>query len=191
MIAIAAQNRQSNIPRLSMALFIVESLFLAAIVGAFIFFKITPGLWPPAGQPRLPVIVTALNTLILILSAVTFQIAFENLNSLDTRKYIVFLNWLEITVPLGLVFLVIQGSEWVRLIHFGIAYGSGIHELIFCSLIGLYGLQTFGGLAALIWMKYHANHGRYFNRAEDVGDYRIIWFFIVTLWPVLYFLLYL
>jgi heme/copper-type cytochrome/quinol oxidase subunit 3 len=86
---------------------------------------------------------------------------------------------------------VIQGGEWVRLIHFGIVKGSGIHELIFCSLIGLYGLQTLCGLSALIWMKYHANHGRYFNRTEEVDYYRIHWFFIVILWPVIYVLLYL
>lgn len=191
MIVIAAENRQINISKLNLPFFIVESLFLAAIIGAFIFFKINPGLWPPDGQPRLPIFVTVLNTLILILSAVTFQIAFENLDRLDTKQYICFLNWLEITIPLGLIFLVIQGSEWVRLIHFGIVNGFGIHELIFCSLIGLYGLQTLGGLSALIWMKYHANHGRYFNRAEEVDYYRIHWLFIVTLWPLLYVLLYL
>ena len=90
MISIAVINRRDNISKLNILFFIVESLFSAGIIGTFIFFKINPDLWPPDGQPRLPVFVTALNTLILILSAVTFQIAFENLNSLDTKKYILF-----------------------------------------------------------------------------------------------------
>ena len=48
-----------------------EEMFFAGLIGAFIVFRLAAEQWPPPFQPRLPVGVTGVNTLILLISAVT------------------------------------------------------------------------------------------------------------------------
>ena len=63
---------------LAMLIFIaVELMFFAGLIAAFTIVKSTtlPGAWPPAGQPRLPVEATAINTAALIASGVCMWLA--------------------------------------------------------------------------------------------------------------------
>ena len=58
---------------LAMIIFVVaEIMFFAALMSAHTIARATVmgGVWPPAGQPRLPVERTAFNTAILLLSGV-------------------------------------------------------------------------------------------------------------------------
>ena len=52
-----------------------EAMFFAGLMGAYIVFRVGAANWPPPFQPRLPVRVTGINTLILLLSAVTMRSA--------------------------------------------------------------------------------------------------------------------
>src|ERR1051326_7687040 len=47
-----------------------EILFFSGLISAFIVVK-AGALWPPPGQPRLPIEVTAFNTLVLLASGFT------------------------------------------------------------------------------------------------------------------------
>ena len=53
-----------------------EAMFFAGLMGAFLVFRVGSPVWPPPFQPRLPATVTGVNTLILLLSAVTMRLAF-------------------------------------------------------------------------------------------------------------------
>ncbi|MFQ5632336.1 MAG: hypothetical protein ACE5I1_26500, partial [bacterium] len=56
----------------AMLLFIgAELMFFAGLIGAFIVLRFGAMDWPPAGQPRLPVAVTGINTAILLFSGLT------------------------------------------------------------------------------------------------------------------------
>src|ERR1700726_3436942 len=72
-IAHAAPDTEKRLPNsvLATIIFVVaEIMFFAALMSAHTIARATVlvGVWPPAGQPRLPVERTAFNTAILLLS---------------------------------------------------------------------------------------------------------------------------
>ena len=52
-----------------------------------------------------------------------------------------------LTAALGGVFLLIQGYEWARLIHFGLTVSSSIYGGLFYTLIGFHAFHVAGALA--------------------------------------------
>jgi heme/copper-type cytochrome/quinol oxidase subunit 3 len=165
-----------------------EVMFFAGLLSAFVAFRLGAGQWPPMGQPRLPVAVTGINTLILLFSGFGLYRASK---VLVQDRYLLFLKWLEGTFWTGFLFLVIQGSEWVRMVGFGLTASSNVYGGFFYLLVGLHALHALGGFLVLGWVKRRARQGAY-TAGDRLGlDLcRMYWTFVVGLWPVLYVLLY-
>jgi heme/copper-type cytochrome/quinol oxidase subunit 3 len=166
-----------------------EAMFFAGLIGAFLVFRYGSQVWPPPFQPRLPVGVTTGNTVILLFSAFTMARATLVWKKNDRQK----LNrYLLLTSALGVVFLLVQGSEWLRLIHFGLTISSGVYGGTFYTLIGFHGLHVLG---AVIWL---LGVFMMMRRAPFVGRYKtklelcaVYWYFVVGLWPILFGIVYL
>ncbi len=92
-------------------------MFFAGLLSAFLILRAGASGWPPPGQPRLPVAVTGANTFILLLSGVTVYLALRAIRAGDAKGM---RRWLLSTALLGAVFLTVQGSEWVRLVRYGL-----------------------------------------------------------------------
>jgi len=139
-------NRSSN-ALLAMVLFIgTDIMFFAGLIGAFIVFRFGAEDWPPAGQPLLPLGVTAVNTLILLFSGITMATTWRSLSNWNRNRV---LKWLTITLTGGVTFLLVQGFEWVRLIGFGLTLTSGVYGATFYTIIGCHALHVLG---AVIWL---------------------------------------
>ena len=166
-----------------------EAMFFAGLIGAYIVFRVSSAIWPPPFQPRLPVGVTGVNTLILIASAVTMRWSLRAVRVNDQKKLI---RYLAYTAVLGGIFLVIQGFEWLRLIHFGLTLSSSVYGGLFYTLIGFHGLHVAGALIWLLVVFVQAKQKR-FSKERHVGLQicGMYWTFVVALWPVLYGLVYL
>lgn len=166
-----------------------EAMFFAGLIGAYIVFRVSAPIWPPPFQPRLPIGVTGVNTLILVASAVTMRRAVKAVFVSDRKKLIRFLG---LTAILGGIFLAIQGYEWVRLFHFGLTLSSSVYGGLFYTLIGFHGLHVVGALTWLLVVFVLAERGR-FSKERHVGlqTCGLYWTFVVALWPVLYSLVYL
>jgi cytochrome c oxidase subunit III len=166
-----------------------EAMFFAGLIGAYLVFRLGSPLWPPPFQPRLPVGVTGVNTLILVASAVTMRWSLKAVRANDRRKS---LRCLVYTAALGGIFLVIQGFEWLRLIHYGLTVSSSVYGGLFYTLIGFHGLHVFGALIWLLVVWLQAKQGR-FSKERHIGlqTCAMYWTFVVALWPVLYGLVYL
>jgi heme/copper-type cytochrome/quinol oxidase subunit 3 len=166
-----------------------ESMFFAGLLGAFIVFRIGSPVWPPPFQPRLPVGITGVNTVILLLSAVTMHMALSRVRLGAVRRGS---RLLAMTAAMGGVFLLIQGWEWARLIHFGLTVSSSVYGGLFYTLIGFHALHVAGALAWLIGVYVQANRGR-FSQQRNTGLQvcAMYWTFVVLLWPILYGLVYL
>jgi cytochrome c oxidase subunit 3 len=176
--------------RLGIILFIVaEIMFFSGLISSFVMFRFSPVPWPPPNQPRLPIEVTSVNTVILLLSGLTFFLALKPLKLSNDR---VFKGWLSVTALLGFVFLAIQGAEWVRLLHFGLTLHGSIFGGFFYCLVGTHGIHVLGGLTALLYVLVRAWKGVY-HKGNTLGVElcRMYWFFVVALWPVLFYLVYL
>jgi cytochrome c oxidase subunit 3 len=166
-----------------------EAMFFAGLIGAFIVFRLSAPIWPPPFQPRLPVGLTGVNTVILLLSAVTMRLS---LKSVRAGNFPGLIRLLSCTALLGGAFLAIQGYEWIRLIHFGLTVSSSVYGGLFYTLIGFHGVHVFGALIWLLVVYVQAKRGR-FSKERHVGlqTCAMYWTFVVALWPVLYGLVYL
>jgi cytochrome c oxidase subunit III len=184
--------RRRGLDNLRLAILILiagEIIFFGGLVSAFLVLRVAAPVWPPPFQPRLPVFVTGLNTMVLLASSVTMVAASRAWRS-GQRQAVV--RRLSITAALGAVFLVVQGYEWLRLVSFGLTMSSGAFGTTFYGLIGTHALHV---LAALIWLGVvtaFAARGRFGQgRTTPLGACAMYWHFVVALWPVLYVTVYL
>jgi len=187
-----SRSREPAISNARLGLFVflgAEVMFFAGLIGAFLVLRLGSEVWPPPSQPRLPVAITGVNTVILLCSGVTVYLA---LSAIRIGRSGRLLRWLLTTVFLGAVFLSVQGYEWLRLIRFGLTVSSGVYGATFYTLIGFHGLHVLGAMLWLMAVLVQARHGRFSsNSLTGVEVCAIYWMFVVVLWPVLYGLVYL
>ncbi|MCC6903463.1 MAG: cytochrome c oxidase subunit 3 [Polyangiaceae bacterium] len=170
-----------------MAIFLAaEIMFFGALISAFTITRIsTPGAWPPPGQPRLPIEATAVNTGVLLASGVALYFAHRH-SAQSTRRAA---KMLGVAVGLGAAFVLFQGWEWVQLIREGLTMRSGPAGSYFYLLVGAHALHAVAGLVALAIAR-----ARALRDALGPGLFtsaRLYWYFVVGLWPVLYWRVYL
>jgi heme/copper-type cytochrome/quinol oxidase subunit 3 len=179
----------SNARLAVLMLLAAEAMFFAGLIGAFIVFRLSSPDWPPPFQPRLPVLVTGVNTLVLLASGVTMNWALRVIRS---GKLAASVRYLCVTAALGTLFLGIQGYEWIRLLQFGLTVSSGVYGATFYTLIGCHGMHVLGAIAWLAAVLVAARRGRYTQQSHTgVEICAMYWTFVVGLWPILYGLVYL
>ena len=86
---------------------VAETMLFTTLVGGYLVLRGAGGQWPPPGQPRLPIALTWVNTLVLLASCITMSRAWVAMRSGDVRRL---RSSLMATVMLGATFLTIQGS---------------------------------------------------------------------------------
>lgn len=193
----AASGRAGQAPRrtavvpsgvLAMLIFVfTEIMFFTGLVSAFLITRasIGPGAWPPPGQPRLPVGTTALNTLALLASAPLLFLALRALRRAQPAASL----RLAAAIALGATFLVGQGREWIALLHEGLTLRSSVHGSFFYIIVGCHGLHALAALIALGWafLRLRAQA----LRPDTLAAISVFWFFVVGVWPFLYYEIYL
>jgi heme/copper-type cytochrome/quinol oxidase subunit 3 len=195
MVIMGTRNRHTTLTFISsgrIAVLIViasESMLFSGLIGSFLVYRLGSAFWPPPGLPRLPIQVTWGNTFILTASAFTMMLAVRAVHRNQRR---LLRQWIGMTLLLGMTFLGVQGTEWVRLISHGLRLSSGAYGSTFYVLIGCHGLHV---LAAVIWLacvSVVAMRGRY-NAKNSAGVElcAMYWYFVCAIWPVLFGLVYL
>jgi len=166
-----------------------ELMLFAGLVFSFWIVRLAAPIWPPPLQPRLPVGVTAANTIVLLASSGAI-VAATRARAQGRRR--AFVRGLAVAASLGTLFLAIQGYEWFRLIGFGLTVTSGSYGTTFYTLIGAHAAHL---VAALAWLGVTltlAARGRFAGpRAAAVTACAMYWHFVVALWPILYVSVYL
>ncbi|TMQ56997.1 MAG: hypothetical protein E6K72_04105 [Candidatus Eisenbacteria bacterium] len=165
----------------------VEVMLFAGFISAFVIVRgATPaGLWPPPDQPRLPIARTAVNTAMLIGSGVALalaQRAYSRRREAAARR-------MGVAILLGGAFVLFQGVEWVRLIGQGLTLTSSQLGAFFYLIVGAHALHAAAALAALVVCWRAMREGRL--RASAFGAVQLFWYFVVLMWPVIYWQVYL
>jgi heme/copper-type cytochrome/quinol oxidase subunit 3 len=176
--------------RLAMLFFLsAESMFFAGLISAFFVLRLSAPVWPPPLQPRLPLLVTGLNTLVLLASSVAMIAALRAMRRADGRALV---ERLAATAALGALFLAVQGYEWARLIGYGLTVTSGAYGATFYTLIGIHAAHVLGALLWLGITLWLATRGRYVDgRVTGLRACATYWHYVVALWPILYVSVYL
>jgi cytochrome c oxidase subunit III len=181
--------RLDNVRLAMLFLICGEIMFFGGLVSAFLILRTSSALWPPPFQPRLPVGVTGVNTLVLLASSVVMVTALRAFRRGDGRGLV---RRLLLVAALGAAFLLVQGYEWLRLVQFGLTVSSSAYGSTFYTLIGAHALHV---VTALVWLAVTLRLAVRDRLAEGrTGTLRacaIYWHFVVALWPILYVTVYL
>lgn len=172
---------------LAMFVFVAcEVMFFAALISAQFVVRGNTGHWPPVDQPRLPVLTTLGNTLVLLASGFMLRAAASAWHGRRRDLAASRLRW---AVWLGTLFVGVQGMEWTRLIHYGLTLQSSSYGSFFYLIIGAHALHAVIALSLLFHACLAIVSG--VLRESRWQAAQIFWYFVVGLWPFLYVLVYL
>ncbi|MEZ4316941.1 MAG: heme-copper oxidase subunit III [Myxococcota bacterium] len=166
---------------------LAEIMLFSGFVSGFAIIKANaPGsVWPPPGQPRLPVESTGFNTLLLLASgAVLFYAGRRYKESPDAAK-LPFIG----AILLGASFVGLQGREWAALLADGLTFTSSSYGSFFYMIVGCHALHAVSAIIALVWLVARLFRGTLSDEAFIAG--RMFWYFVVLVWPFLYWQVYL
>ena len=185
---VSGSGRQLLVPNAVMGMLIfviVEVMVFAALISAFSIIRASAIVWPPPGQPRLPLEETAINTAALLASGVLLVVARRRFayNPLRAQRPLVS------AMLLGAFFVVFQGAEWQALIGEGLTLSSSSLGSFFYLIVGLHALHAVAalGLLAYTWARLR----RGWLASSQLAAAEVFWYFVVGLWPVLYLVVYL
>lgn len=184
----AASNKRLPNSVLGIIFFIItETMFFAALMSANTIARATVpgGVWPPAGQPRLPLERTAFNTVFLFASGALLWYGSRQMKSSRERG----LGYVAATILAGVTFICLQGVEWLALIREGLTMTSGSHGAFFYLIVGMHALHAVVAMVALTWVYLRLRRGTSSGAAFAVTQ--VFWYFVVLLWPVIYLRVYL
>jgi heme/copper-type cytochrome/quinol oxidase subunit 3 len=166
-----------------------ESMLFAGLLAALAVFRTRADRWPPLGLPRLGVATTGANSLLLFASALPMSWALGAVRRDDTASLA---RWLSTATALGCAFLLVQGTEWLRLVGSGLKASSGPYGATFFTLIGCHALHVFGAVAWLVVLRLGVSRGRFDARhALPVELGAIYWNFVCLVWAVIFPVVYL
>ncbi len=173
---------------------VVQAMMFAGMVSAFMLTRaVAGGAWPLAGQPLLPLEQTAVNSAALLASGV---LVFQAAHVSEKRKAGIG-PFLLAAIALGAFFVFFQGIEWVALIRQGLAQTSSHHGNFFCLIVGMLGIHALGALILMgvAWLRLNPlrddEEPRGSLTSSAFSAARILWYFVVGVWPLLYLCLYL
>ena len=163
-----------------------EIMLFAGLISAHVIFRSgqigQP--WPPLGQPRLPFAETAVNSAALMVSGgilILAQLAYR----VDRRRALIPLG---MSVILGAFFVGFQGVEWVGLIREGLTLQSSTYGSFFYLIVGAHAVHAVVAISCLAWAWTRLKRGT-LTDTQFMGV-QIFWYFVVLVWPVIYFQVY-
>jgi heme/copper-type cytochrome/quinol oxidase subunit 3 len=164
-----------------------EVMLFAALISAHTIARASAlgGMWPPPGQPRLPVERTAINTAILLLSGVFLLIGSRCTSSRPERARL----YVAAAILSGIAFVLLQGVEWVALLREGLTMTSSNHGAFFYLIVGAHGIHALVAIVALTYVYFMMRRGRL--ESSIFIATQVFWYFVVVLWPVIYLRVYL
>jgi cytochrome c oxidase subunit 3 len=164
-----------------------EVMFFAGLVSAHAIVRSQAAgqMWPPYGQPRLPVQETAINSMTLLVSGVVLVLTWFAYRRDPSGARIPLL----LSIVLGLVFVSMQGVEWAALLADGLTLQSSAYGGFFYLIVGSHALHALGALGGLVWAFGRLDQNRL--TSSQLATVSAFWYFVVLVWPLLYWKVYL
>jgi len=171
------------------AFVVSEAIFFALLLVTYVVFNTRqPGEGPTAAS-ALNVSRTAVFSVFLIASSLTFWLAER---SLRADRLPSFLKWLGVTIFLGIVFLCGQAWEYAGLLTQGISIDRNLFASTFFTLTGFHGLHVAAGLIVLAIM-YALGKNKHVTsaQAQPFGAIGVYWHFVDVVWMFVFATVYL
>jgi cytochrome c oxidase subunit III len=159
-------------------------MFFMALTSSFLVRKGLGNDWVSFNFPR----ILCLNTLILLGSSFTIQVARRHLHR---RENAAFRRWWSITTALGALFLAGQLMAWRQLAAQGVFLVTNPSSSFFYVLTGAHGLHLLGGILALLYVSRRNWRRARISQVTATDVASIYWHCMDGLWIFLFALLYL
>jgi heme/copper-type cytochrome/quinol oxidase subunit 3 len=163
----------------------MEIMLFAGFVSAFTIMRASVLVWPPPNQPRLPAAETAFNTGLLLTSGVALLLARRAFRRAPARAR----RPLGAALALGAAFVLLQGREWAGLLGQGLTLTSSALGSFFYLIVGMHALHAVVALGVLAWAWRRLGRGGL--PSSTLAAAEIFWYFVVGVWPILYWRVYL
>ena len=172
---------------LGMLLFIgAEVMFFAGLISAFTITRAgaAPDVWNLPQGRVLPAGATAFNSAALLMSGVCVLIAGRRRRVWPGAAE----RWLLWAWLLGSLFVVLQGREWWGLLSQGLTVRSSPLAAFFYLIVGAHAVHAVGALLALgyAWWRQRSDT---LTAGLFLGA-QTFWYFVVAVWPIIYFRVY-
>lgn len=177
--------------RFGMIMFLAsEAMLFAGLIGGYIVLRLSQPQWPPfPDSPKLPVLLTGINTIFLVASSFTYHFAEGAVKKGKSGLF-----WLLVSIGLGTLFVGIQCYEWYHLHHLGLWFDKGgVYGSTFFLMTGFHGAHVIIGVLLMVWVFLRQLFTRCYTPArhaslENVGLY---WHFVDVVWIFLFSIVYL
>ena len=165
-----------------------ESFFFLSLIISYIYFNHT-GNAPFNSSQYLDAKRTLIFTIALIMSSATIFLADHYLGRMKRKT---FQGWLGLTIILGVIFLVGQATEYIRLYHLNFTISKNVFGSAFFTLTGFHGLHVFFGVVILS-VVFGMFLSKKFKPIETTAlkTASIYWHFVDAVWVVVFSVVYL
>ncbi len=170
-----------------MATFIAsEAIFFATLISSYLFLRFSSPVWPPAGKPRLELVLPLINTVILLSSGIPQHLASQAIKRGDRRGHQV---GTIIAMVLGFLFLCGQGWEYT---HVGFTPADGVFGSTFFTTTGFHGAHVSVALIILLVTLIRSFRGHFSPEHHfGVEAATMYWHFVDAVWVALLLTIYL
>ena len=169
---------------------VAETMLFTGLLGGYMVLRQSSAMWPPAGQPLLPIGAGLLNLLLLGGGSAAIQQAVQGARKGIHRRLV---GGITLCVLSGLAFVVALGLEWQLLAQQGLSLsGGGTYGALFYTLTGCHLLHALAVLIWVFWLLVMAVRD-HFSPAhhEAVEMAAMFWHFVSLAWLGLFVILYL
>jgi len=163
-----------------------EIMYFLALVSAYLIVSQGQLKWPPPDQPRLPVGLTAFNTVVLMVSGLLMYMSNKQFKAGAKKKAT---NLLFLSVLAATFFVCIQGYEWISLIYSGLTMFSSSYGSFFYLVVGSHAVHAFIAIIVMFVIFFKMKNGT--ASAVAFNTSQVFWYFVVGIWPILYVTVYL
>lgn len=176
-------NRRDLQSNLAMTMTLVMgSMLFATLFMAYALYRSSSAFWPPMGMSKVELGLPTLSTLLIIVSSwFCYQTKMHVKESqLDRARFN-----LNITMSLGLAFMVAQGVLWAHLKNTGVYVTSGIFPSIIYGFTWIHAAHVVMGLGALIYLKVVLRPSTK-NLLTKTHNIEKFWHFLGVIWMIMY-----
>ncbi len=188
-----AETSATPIPnhRLAMLIFLAaEAMLFTGLIGAAMVLRAGAPMWPPAGQPPLPVWMGALNLVLLGGGSAGMLGAVRGARVASHRRL---MQGILLTLGCGAAFLTMMGIEWARLFAAGLkttstgSYGPLVYTLTGCHALHALAVMIWVGVLLILTWRDRISPAHH----EPVEMAAMFWHFVAVAWLFLFVVLYL
>ncbi len=165
-----------------------EAFFFLALIISYIYFSHTGGVLSDSAH-YLDIKRTGIFTIALLSSSITIFLADL---SLARRNRKALGMWLAFTVLLGLIFLIGQGTEYLKLYKLNFTISRNVFGSAFFTLTGFHGLHVLIGIMVLSVVLFMHLNGKFKTiEGSALKSAAIYWHFVDAVWIVVFSVVYL